>query len=296
MKEKKIKGENDTYLRMFSFIALILLIISIIFPLLINIIFKDWVKSGTFGDTYGALNAIFSGLALAGVIVTILIQRAELKNQRIELSLQRNEMKETRNEFLLNRTTTLVYSQLDRFEKALSNLIILGEDGEIHKGNDAIFFLDSKKFYYTKTFDKSDGEYDEEMKMAIVKLLKIYNLNKPSLDKFAHDAYNTVEVLKRLIYKTNLDIKLLNDLKNLFFVNIGFINMEAINQFTEVSELQCEIFDAQDYINYNISSGNTIYANIFLKSINDFYNLHLTEENFEENKARWLENLGSLEK
>ena len=44
---------------------------------------------GTFGDSFGAINSLFSGLALSGIIYTILLQRKEL-------SLQRQELRETR--------------------------------------------------------------------------------------------------------------------------------------------------------------------------------------------------------
>ncbi len=44
-----------------------------------------WDVKGQFGDTFGALNALFSGLAFAGVIYTILLQRKELKLTREEL-------------------------------------------------------------------------------------------------------------------------------------------------------------------------------------------------------------------
>ena len=38
------------------------------------------------GDSFGLLNTLFSGLAFAGVIITILLQREELKLQREELA------------------------------------------------------------------------------------------------------------------------------------------------------------------------------------------------------------------
>ncbi|MBZ9731673.1 hypothetical protein LB467_18470 [Salegentibacter sp. JZCK2] len=112
-------SKKENHLKHFIWIALALVVLSLLYPFVVNSFFADWAKSGTFGDTFGALNAIFSGLALAGVIVTILIQKQELQNQRLELQLQRNEMKETRKEFLMNRTTNLVYNQLDRFERNL---------------------------------------------------------------------------------------------------------------------------------------------------------------------------------
>ncbi|MCA0450752.1 MAG: hypothetical protein LCH62_13440 [Proteobacteria bacterium] len=55
--------------------------------------FGDWSERGQFGDLFGAVNALFSGLAFAGVIVTILLQREELRLQRLELSQTREELR-----------------------------------------------------------------------------------------------------------------------------------------------------------------------------------------------------------
>lgn len=35
-------------------------------------------KSGVFGDSFGALTSLFSGLAFAGLIITIVMQKDEL--------------------------------------------------------------------------------------------------------------------------------------------------------------------------------------------------------------------------
>lgn len=48
---------------------------------------------GIFGDMFGAANALFSGLALAGVIAAILLQSQELRFQREELEMTRVELK-----------------------------------------------------------------------------------------------------------------------------------------------------------------------------------------------------------
>ena len=50
-------------------------------------------KRGQFGDMFGFLGALFSGLAFAGLIVTIRQQRDDLKNQRDEIELQREDLK-----------------------------------------------------------------------------------------------------------------------------------------------------------------------------------------------------------
>ena len=55
-------------------------------------LFPDWPTRGTFGDAFGAVNALFSGLALAGVVYAIILQRNELALQREELSATRAEL------------------------------------------------------------------------------------------------------------------------------------------------------------------------------------------------------------
>ena len=52
----------------------------------------DMATRGQFGDIFGGVNAAFTGLAFAGVIYTILLQRRELELQRDELRLTRDEL------------------------------------------------------------------------------------------------------------------------------------------------------------------------------------------------------------
>ncbi|MYB66895.1 MAG: hypothetical protein F4X75_00150 [Gemmatimonadetes bacterium] len=54
-------------------------------------LFPDIGARGQFGDTFGAVNALFAGLAFAGIIFAIILQKKELE-------LQRQELKETRDE------------------------------------------------------------------------------------------------------------------------------------------------------------------------------------------------------
>jgi hypothetical protein len=51
--------------------------------------------AGEFGDMFGGVNALFSGLAFVGVIYAILLQRRELQLQREELALTRTELART---------------------------------------------------------------------------------------------------------------------------------------------------------------------------------------------------------
>jgi hypothetical protein len=52
---------------------------------------EEWDTRGQFGDMFGAVNALFSGLAFAILIYTMLLQKKELEYQRQELRDNREE-------------------------------------------------------------------------------------------------------------------------------------------------------------------------------------------------------------
>ncbi len=52
-----------------------------------------WGERGTIGDMFGAVNALFSGLAFAALIYTIILQREEIKLNRLEIENNRKELK-----------------------------------------------------------------------------------------------------------------------------------------------------------------------------------------------------------
>lgn len=95
-------------------ILLFMLIIWIFYPFILNIFFESNNDRGVFGDSFGALNALISGLAFGGIIYTILLQQGQLNMQKEELILQRKELELTRQE--LNRTA----DAQEKSEKALS--------------------------------------------------------------------------------------------------------------------------------------------------------------------------------
>ncbi|WP_300002277.1 hypothetical protein [uncultured Cedecea sp.] len=68
--------------------------VQIIFGVVIYCFFEDWAKSGSFGDTFGAVNSLFTSLAFGALIYTIILQSNELKIQREELVLTREQITE----------------------------------------------------------------------------------------------------------------------------------------------------------------------------------------------------------
>ncbi|UTW61680.1 putative phage abortive infection protein [bacterium SCSIO 12741] len=82
------------------------------------------ISRGTFGDLFGSINALYSGLALAGIILTILLQRLELKNQQEELQLTRKELKLTRQVFE-DQSKTL---RMQRFENTFFQMLSVHQE------------------------------------------------------------------------------------------------------------------------------------------------------------------------
>lgn len=111
MSKSKKSEETET-----SFLIISIIVTIVIISLWIGTYYflRDFPKEdrGTIGDMFGTINTLFSGLALAGIILTILLQRKELKLQREELSDTRKEF-ETQNETL----------KLQRFENTFFNLL-----------------------------------------------------------------------------------------------------------------------------------------------------------------------------
>jgi hypothetical protein len=86
---------------------------------------QEWVIKGQFGDMFGSINALFSGLAFGGVIFTILLQRNELALQRQELietrkKLARTALAQENSEKALNKQV-----QLQNMTTKLNSLNIL---------------------------------------------------------------------------------------------------------------------------------------------------------------------------
>lgn len=101
----------------------------------------DENERGTFGDQFGAVNALFSGLAFAGLIYTIILQRHDLKLQRRDLRLQREELALTRKEMeeqtaefekqnetlKIQRFESTFFNMLSQFQEVVNNLKVSKE-------------------------------------------------------------------------------------------------------------------------------------------------------------------------
>lgn len=122
MSHKEKDAENQKIVRIAGRCALGVLIVWALTFLLFFM--SDSEKRGQFGDMFGAVNALFSGLAFAGLIITLILQRRELSLQRDELEQTREELKNQREEFE-KENETLKYQ---RFENLFYNMLNLQQE------------------------------------------------------------------------------------------------------------------------------------------------------------------------
>jgi hypothetical protein len=124
-------------------------------------------ERGTFGDMFGAVNALFSGFAFLGVTYAILLQRTELSLQREELSLTRQELQKStdaqeKSEVALSKQAeamertaliTTLTTSLESLEKRMSLISLSGQADEVAKRRVVKGALKSKADAITEKLD-----------------------------------------------------------------------------------------------------------------------------------------------
>lgn len=144
MKNKNLDQTNERHLntRLIVAILFVSLIWASIFLLNIWLLYeKDDFNGGTLGDSFGTVNALFSGLAFAFLIYTAYLQKEELKLQRkelqdnraelkrsadahnelVELTMRQNELMIQQNRLMLNINIEKLHPQFDDMKVDLSN-------------------------------------------------------------------------------------------------------------------------------------------------------------------------------
>jgi hypothetical protein len=228
----------DSYLKWFIGIGLALFLICMFFPAMILPEYGyDWDKTSKVGDTFNVLNTFFSALAFAGIIVTILIQKRELKHQREELSLQRNEMKQTREEFLTNRITTVIYNQLEKYEALVNNFSVNSQTGLYFDEAGSEIRGASAFLEIERSLGKgNENDTTEDQMKAIKNAYNFLLYNQYPLLNFSIGAYSIVGVVMEVLTLSELPIPVLKSLKRLFFSNIGIEQLDIIEDVVKLEK------------------------------------------------------------
>lgn len=85
--EQKLMQQRSTYVRLFALGGGAVFVLWLAGGAIVYFVWPD--NHGSVGDMFGAVNALFSGLAFLGVIVAIWMQNEELQLQRVEMTESR---------------------------------------------------------------------------------------------------------------------------------------------------------------------------------------------------------------
>jgi uncharacterized membrane protein len=170
-----------------KFFILFILWVVIIIAWAINWYFLvgDTQHRGTFGDMFGGLNALFTGLAFATLIYTAWMQKEELALQREELKATRDELKGQKEQlqqqsktFELQRFETTFFSLLSTHRVLLSEININSA-----KGTSAL-----RAFWKGFKADTEDNVKDIDVILTVY--LNSYSRNYSQLGRYFRNLYH----------------------------------------------------------------------------------------------------------
>lgn len=127
----------------------------LLFGLLPMALFSSESGRGTFGDMFGAVNALFSGLALAGVVCAILLQREELSLQRAELELTRQELSRS-----AEAQTSSAQTLIEQQKLAKKNIRLAAYTALLQSKNDRVNAERMRVSTAAAPFDKQRGGHN----------------------------------------------------------------------------------------------------------------------------------------
>lgn len=153
---------------------------------------------GTYGDSYGALNTLFAGLAFAGIIISIYLQGIELKQTRAEMKSQ-GEQFELQTKSFTRQTFENTFFQLLNLQNQIIQLIEVSHYGKgisstkIATGRSAFKPLFEEKFFesvYLYELEIPEEDYPTTINEAFMLYLEAYG------DKLNNYFANIYQILK----------------------------------------------------------------------------------------------------
>jgi len=203
---------NLIWVMLSGVVCLFLLNLSMVFFI------SDDNTRGTFGDQFGAVNALFSGLAFTGLIYTIILQRRDLELQRHDLKLQRDELALTRQEMeeqtaefekqnetlKIQRFENTFFNMLSQFQEVVNNLKVSKHYYE-SEGRDCF----EKTFVKNDQIEQSLNDFAHLSMSSIIFRFGLNGYYKSEMPKYFDHYF-------RLLYRI---LKFVNDSKVITDIN-----------------------------------------------------------------------------
>lgn len=187
---------------------------------------------GVSGDMFGALTALFSGLAFAGLVVTLVMQREELDKQREELLQTRRNFESQRFEATLFGLIKLLDDYVCSIEVVPRDLYIPGDADERFRGR-KVFAMMAEKIRPPAEERMYPPENDDEAaQKAVSRYETEYNLHlAPYLGPYLRLFFNVVRHIRNAELPTPKKLEYAKYLRA--YLSEGEILLLAMNGISE---------------------------------------------------------------
>jgi hypothetical protein len=239
----------------------------------------DVEKTGQVGDFIGGV--VGSIWSLTGVLLFY-----------ATLRLQSREFKENRIHFQLSRLTEIIYRQLEIFNTHLDNIQLKDTEQDVngkhkeYKGRAAILLL-TKRIEaignIQKKLEMDDDQQNEDKLMA--EQFAFIEINITEFLNIYEELGNHIDTIRAVLIKEDIPPIDLNELKGIFFKNIGreFLNssenlLPILNWYTEYKKRTDESYSEAGSIEKSIKRK--------INSIKKFRHTHYDKETIERYLAR----------
>lgn len=150
-------------------------------PSILSIYYPDIVERGQFGDQYGAVNALFSGVAMAGVLVALMLQRSQFARQSFEHSffqlLESHRSAITRLSATINGHEYTQSGVFSKFVEIMESRLVGAPDLErLNELEREVWTQDEVGFYFRQLYQIlkfiREADVDEASQIRCARLLR----------------------------------------------------------------------------------------------------------------------------
>lgn len=145
----------------------------------------DAIREGVFGDSLGTLNALFSGLAFSGVLLTMLFQRKDLSETRSQIASQQAESQ--------------FYNLLSHQQEVVRNFDLQNKitNEVVSRGRDCFRSWSESLHQIHKKFSVSFGNADAH----ITPYEFVYEMGRADLSLYFRSLYSVFRFVEKTEYK-----------------------------------------------------------------------------------------------
>lgn len=184
--EKSEKGPGDSKKDSSGFYvtlaaAVVLIVITLNYYFLHD---QDNIIRGTFGDMFGVSNALFSGLAFAGVIYAIFLQRAELAIAKEEL----------------NRSKSIVEKQQAQIERQVKDGALSAFESSFFRQLELLTSIISDMDLLPRNATSGSGHPTKGRDVIAILVGRLTDSQKPDYENFYYNNGNEIGHYYRMLY------------------------------------------------------------------------------------------------